>query len=334
MAITGYPISLKDVTTCQPARCPDRCDAQEECVVRAASTKGGAATPYLLTNLYGGDLDRWTFAALTVWNDPGKDADALACVDDFVVVVSNGADAVIYSDDGGASQVEVQLTSGGSGYGPRQIDMVDQTFVVVVGDGGYIWGSYDAARTWETLDAAEATTNQLNRVMIARDNPSVIYAVGNSDTVAKTENGGGNWFTTAATGGGSNLSALWVIDQAKVLVGDVAGRLYETEDGGTTWAEQADLPGFTSAAIKGGTTIADVCGCGCGVLYLVTKRTNVNGIRRVYRNVDGGAGGRWFVPDEGGTSTYDLEAVTCCDSNRAVAVGGDGTGVGNIILLA
>lgn len=331
MSITGYPVSLTDVTTCQPSRCPDNCDAQEECVVRAVSKKGGESSPYLFTNLYGGDLDQWTGVKISEWNDPGDNADAVACLGDFVVIVSNGESAIVYSDDGGTTRVEVTLAT----YAPRQLDMIDQGFIVVCADSGRIWGSYDAARTWEVLDDGNATTKQLNRVMIARTNPQVIYAVGNTDTIIKSENGGETWFEPVATPTGStNITALWVENQSRVLVGTSAGEVFETVDGGATWTEQVDLPSISSATIKEDTTISDIVACGCGVYWLVTKLTDTDGIKRVYRNVDGGASGRWFNPEPGAAATYDLEAIACCSSNRAIAVGGNGTGIGDVILFA
>ena len=64
----------------------------------------------------------------------------------------------------------------------------------------------------------------------------------------------------------------------------------------------------------------------------------------IYRNVDGGANGRWYRPEgitiEGvyHVPFYWPEAIACCGANRAVAVGGDTDEAtpahGEIVLLA
>ena len=93
-------------------------------------------------------------------------------------------------------------------------------------------------------------------------------------------------------------------------------------DGGTTWTQQSDLPGAT---VKANVTVNDIAGCGCGILYMAVEESG--GVAaRIYRNVDGGAEGRWYEPADIGplrTATGAIEAITCCGPNHAVAVGGN-----------
>ena len=318
------------VSSCQPARCPDICDDQEDCIVVAVTESNTDSTPFLGINLAGGDLDSWTQTAISEWGATDHPTD-IACVGQFVVVTSNAGANVMYSDDLGTTQVH-SANADMATYEPNCVDMLDQSFIVVGGDAGYIYASYDAARTWETLDAGNATTFAITDVMIARDNPLVIYAVSSADDVCiKTENGGRTWYAQATTGTGGGLLSLFVLNQSHVLVGTDNGELYETTDGGDTWTEQTELPGLTT---KASTNIVDIKGCGCGSLGLVTNNSDDNE-SFFFRNVDSGADGKWFQPTEMETvaSGYSYEEVACCGSSHFVAVGGDTT-VGIIAMLA
>lgn len=324
-------VSLTDADSCQPDRCPDYCDPQEDCVVAAVSTMEAAGTVHLYTNLGGGDPDLWVDVPVTEWATDAAGASAVLCIGEFLVMVNTAETAIIYSDDRGTTRTEIDqaVVTDWVSNPPVQIDGIDQTFVVLCGNNGYVYGSYDAGRSWETLDAGIATTAALSRVMIARDNPSVVYAIGATDKVIKSINGGHTWALVTPTGGGAALTALWVVDQNTVLVGDASGNIYETEDGGVVWTAQADPPSLPATA-----SINDIVGCGCGILWMVVEDKALYGTDHViYRNIDGGADGRWFIPTDGEDVTHPLLAITCCDRNRAVAVGGTGTTQGNVVLL-
>ena len=312
-------VQITDVTSCQPARCPDVCDDQEDCIVVTVTNDDGA-TPKLSVNLYGGDLDQWgAVVALTSFGI--NDASQVACLGKLIVIVSEGDASIIVTKDWGVTQRNITTTDM-TAHAPIGVDMVNQSFIVVVGSDGYVFGSYDAGTTWETLSAGTATTQDLHRVMIARDNPQVIYAVSEDDDVCiKSENGGKTWYAQAATGTGGGLTALYVVDQRHVLVGTDAGEIFESSNGAQTWTEQTVLDGLASQA---NTTIADIDGCGCGVLGLVTNNTT-DDESFFYRNVDGGADGRWYQPAEyeAVASGDGLVAVTCCGPNHWIGAGGD-----------
>jgi photosystem II stability/assembly factor-like uncharacterized protein len=319
-------ISLVDIDVCRPEKCPG-CDPQEDCVVVAVSNRLTAVGSFLYLNYHAGDLDEWEDGiTLANWTNNGEDATSVLCLGDFILATSNGAAAVYYTDDLGATLVEHEETDWSDG--PNCSDGVDQSFIVLVADSGHIWGTYDAARTWEILDDGVATAQHLTDVMIARDNPQVIYAVGGSNAVVKTDNGGRNWYALTGPCAGDAITALLVRDQYHVLIGNDDGEIWETSDGGETWTQQDTLPELPAAPI-----ITDFTECGCDGLYATMMHTNSTN-HRIYRNVEGGASGRWYIPDNVATPTYELRAVTCCDINRAIAVGGDGATNGNVILLA
>lgn len=326
---------ILDVDVCQAARCPDRCDDQEDCVV-VAVTEDDTSNSYLLYNLAGGDDDNWTSVTLTAFG--AFDSERVVCLGSFFVALSTGDTSIIYSDDLGTTQVNIDqatVTDWGANP-PACIDAIDQTFIVIGGQNGYVYASYDAGRTWSTIASGEATGSHLHRIMISRDNPMVIYAISNAaDVVIKSENGGQTWFATQITGTtGTGLTALYVKNQSTVIVGTDAGEVFETVDGGTTWTEQVDLPGVTTKATH---SINDIDGCGCDVLYMTTVETGAGAATRVYRNIDGGASGRWYEPDDVDPMTAAAgpgQAIACCGPNRAVAVGGLTTASEAAILIA
>jgi len=200
---------------------------------------------------------------------------------------------------------------------------------VMGGQNGYVYGSFDAARTWETLSDGSATAGNLVDIMISRDNPQVIYAI-DATGVIKSKNGGESFFAVTAHGGGNALS-LYVINQSTVLIGTDAGEIYQTVDGAVTWVEQGDLPGLTT---KADNSIESITGCGCGVMFLVASDTTANE-QKVFRNVDGGASGRWFEPadyEDPGASNV-MTRVACCSANHAIVTGGQAAATDAVLLL-
>lgn len=323
--VTGKAAAITALSVCQPSRCPDGCDDQEGCVVVAVTEGDGAANPWLTVNLAGGDLDAWgTPIALAAWGI-AEHATGVACVGEFLVVTSRVASAIIYSDDRGTTQVEVATPNL-----CNCVDMINQNFVVVGGDSGIIYRSTDAARTWETIEDGDVTTDDIDYIMIARDNPRVIYAASaEGNAIIKTTNGGRTWFALAVAG--ATTTALHVVNENHVLVGTAAGQLYETTDGGAIWTEQTELPGLDT---KANTTIVDIAGCGCDSLALATSNPTDNQ-DLFFRNVDGGADGRWFEPAEYeaiAAATISLAVVACCGPSHFIAAGGE-SGTSDLVEL-
>ena len=344
MPVIDEAVALLDVSVCQPERCPDECDNQEEPIFVAVSASTDPASTgqacYLYTNVQGGDLDQWSNPiTLSNWGQTaGENADAVMCIGDFVVIASTVAGEIIYSDDLGTTQVDVTnadwITNG-----PEQLDAIDQTFIVMVHENGHIYTSVDAARTWSLSDDAVASTKDYRRVMIARDNPEVIYAVGcanttdSTGTMVKSTNGAENWVALTDPRAGETsfcYTALWVANQSDVLVGCDDGEIWETEDGGVSWEQQLEPSGFPDL----GPSVNDIVGCGCGVLWMAVSGTTASE-SVIYRNVDGGASGKWFIPSEADSITQPPLAIACASVNLAVAVGGvPATTSGSVVLLA
>jgi len=329
MALIADPVTLNDVTVLLPAGCGSFCDPQVKPVFATVSTlEAGPVTAHMYINTEGGELEEFDKVPLTLWATGA--ANAVIGFDQFIVIVSTGETAIKYTDDRGTTQIEIDQTvvTDWAAHAPKHIDAIDMTYIIICGADGYLWKSEDAARTWETIETGIATTDALVRVEIARDNPQVIYSIGATSAIIKSTNGGETWAQTL-TNPGTALLALWVKDQNHILVGDDAGGIYESSDGGATWTAQVAPPDWIAAH-----DIMDICGCSeCGVAWMAVKEA-AGSAHIVYRNVDGGASGRWYIPTGGDDTTHPVLAVAHSCANRALAVGGNGTTDGCAILLA
>lgn len=125
---------------------------------------------------------------------------------------------------------------------PNSIHGPDVRHIWIVGDGGYVYFAKNFKTGVEVQDAGVATSQNLNCVH-AFDTENVL-AVGNSNAVIYTSNGGSTWETVTGPAVGVNLSACWMWDQNTWLVGEGAGgtgKLWMTANSGTTWS-QIGLP--------------------------------------------------------------------------------------------
>jgi len=328
MALMTDAVMLNDVKVLVPSGCGSFCDPQVKPVFAAVSTLLLANQARLYINTEAGEHDQWDTVNLTAWAT--GDAERLIGFDEFVCIVNTTETAIIYSDDRGVTQVEIDQTvvTDWVANAPKCIDAIDMTFIVIGGANGYLWKSTDAARTWETIEAGLATTDDIIRVEIARDNPQVIYAIGDTNAVIKSENGGETWASTVTTPGTASL-ALWVKDQNHVLIGDNVGGIYETSDGGVTWVAQTAPDDLPAAPY-----ITDIIGCHRTGVAWMTVEHNSGANHVILRNVDGGADGRWYLPANADDLTHEPVAIAASGPNRALAVGGDATPAGMTVLLA
>ena len=324
----GLAASINDVSTCHGAICPAYCDPQRDCVVVAVTEPDTVySDPWLLINLNGGNLPSWTGLALSEWL---LGADAIWCAGEFLVIVSEGERAILRSDDLGTTRVEIDGVTGvtdWAAHAPLQIDGFDQSDIVIVGKDGYIWQSQDGARTWVTKDRGDASGGaDLTKVKIAKDNPMVRYAIGATGEVVKSENGGDNWFPLVGPSAPAPLLAILVKNQSDLILVDNAAGVHTTEDGGQTWNTQSLPDGFPDAAL----THASLEMCGCDRVWMSGTDGTAHA---VLENIDGGADGKWYQV-AGQTIPDDPIALACCDPNRVIVVGGDGTTTEVIGLIA
>jgi len=329
-------LSLVGVTSAKPEGCPT-CDPEEECVLYASTEGLVSDDPYVLYNIVGGETSAWAIAAKLI--KLGAAGDSLGGIVGFgdFFCVANASDAqMVYSDDRGATHVPVTIGTQPSA-SPNAIDAINASYIIQGCDGGDIYSSVDQARTWVQvaagLEDAGGVAREITGIRIARDNPQVIYAIGAlSDDIWKTTNGAGTWYRVGSTGSAAVNTAIRVINQNTLLVGDNAGNMYQSLDGGLIWAlHTSALPG---TVVPASTTIKAIEGLGDGREFVVTFEAAVGS--KVYQSLDGGADGKWTQPENNtsGAVTTVWQSIALCDQNRAVVVGGLAATTESALLLA
>lgn len=207
-----------------------------------ASATPGTQPSLLYSNNYGESFSSQTISTLFS-NENVVDA---AVIGDNFVLISNTANEIhwtsiteIYEGINTWNQVNSGFVSTKNA---NSISFADVRHGWIVGNGGYVYfvGNFKVGVTVQ--DAGVATTQHLRSVN-ALDSENVL-AVGDSNAVVYTSNGGSIWESVVGPAVGINLGACWMWSENVWLVGEGAngqGRLWGTVNSGVTWT-QIGLP--------------------------------------------------------------------------------------------
>jgi len=192
---------------------------------------------------------------------------------------------------------------------------LDQTAIFAVGITGFISRSTDGGRTWkDSLLPNTITIDTLNGGYVVDER--VVYSYGENGVLLRTNNFGESWYvvTTDIT---DSLLGLTAPSRNEFFFVTNTGDLYRSFDGGETIVIQGRLEGLPE------TTYGDVS--------IVQNRSDVfflllsdNVDTYLYRNVEGGASGYWYVPS--GASALvgvNLMKGVMLDTNTFSIVGGN-----------
>jgi photosystem II stability/assembly factor-like uncharacterized protein len=280
----------------------------------------------------GGEAGEWTETELTTWTT--ESPDDIICRGDFIMVV-NGAESLplARSIDGGTNFTYLSGNTDMASHALAAIDAIHQDFLIAVGADGYVYLSDDGGDTWTTVDAGDATTENLTKVWIVRTNPSVVYALGANNALIKSENGGYSWFALTGPSASDALVDIVAPNEYDVLVLNDDAELWYSTDGGTTWTEMADLPQLVTTPV--GVAMA-ACNCGtvhaAGTLYVAVKDGS-SAAHKIYRNAGWGSG-QFEIEQSCDDLPEEPADMMCCHSNLAMVVGGDGSTYGWVGLLS
>lgn len=310
--ITGEVVA---VVICDTPSCGECAEISEGCLkVYAICAPVSLVSPGLpsevIYTLDGG----LTFAEEDITTlDPTEAPSDAACVGTMLVVISADSHSLHYAyltDVGVWVEVIAGFVVAGA---PNAIWNVDARHTWIVGEDGYIYFTADPTAGVDVQDAGIAAAGEdLNDVHFIDTLRGI--AVGDDNTVVATENGGETWQFIA----GPNptippaLLCCWMLTDKIWFVGDDAGQLWYTVDGGVTWAEKA-LPIATLTALR------DIVFSEAGFGFLAGEDMSDG---YVFRTRDGGC--TWYELPDGTGSLPDndrINSIAPCDQN-AVWAGG------------
>ena len=317
-----------DVVICDVPSCGECEDESDGCETVYAVDSGVSGSPGTSPDLLYSTDKAATWAGEDVNTlGPAEPAGALACLDEYVVVVSAASNSLHYKEKteigtvGGWTENATGFVVTGE---PRDIWSVG-TYAFIAGDGGYVYGTEDPVDGVTVLDAGVTTTEDLLAVHAISEIFAV--AVGTNDAIVYTSNGTTWQLAGGDTGSAADLLCVWVVDEDHWWVGTDDGEMFYTLDGGDTWTEQA-LPGTGWANIHG------IAFSTKSVGFFVGDKAITKGY--LAQTIDGGHS--WFFLPKSGTivGNDSLVAVAACkhDPNFAVAVGTHDNAADGIILVA
>lgn len=309
---------IVDITICDSRQCGECGIPSNGCEKIFAVAVSQGASPGLGGGvLYSADGGAtWTDTLITTLGAT-EDPTGLACSGIYLAVISNDSDSLHYAplaDILDGTETWAEVTSGFVGAkGPNAIYSQGATFNWIVGDGGYIYFSDDVTSGVDVQSAGGQTTQNLNA--INGSDEFNIVAVGNSNAVLFTNDGGTNWAAVTGPAIGVNLTAVWVKSDKVWLIGSANGKLFYTQDGGATFTEK----GFSGS---GSGTVNDISFSTPTVGYMA--HTTAGSVGRIFRTIDGGFS--WYIlPEAAGLSIPDndrINAVFACSEDPNLVFGG------------
>jgi len=247
----------------------------------------------------------------------GQDATAIACVGTRLVVVSNSDLSLHWADIADVVAGVGVWTRVATGFvaskGPNYIFSASATETWIVGNGGYVYTTADPTAGVEVQSSGGATVQNL--LYIHGIDQNSLVAVGVSNAVLVTSNGGETWSLVTGPDAGVQLNTVAMKSSQVFLIGTDAGKMWYTLNGGDTWVAKA-FSGTGSGKVK------DIVFANKNVGYMAHSTTAPAG--RMFRTIDGGYS--WYLlPEQAGVSfpTIDrINAIAACESDVNVVFGG------------
>lgn len=321
---------IVDITVCDTEACGECGTTSDGCqkifALMGEADASPGASPAVLYSSDGGNT--WALSSLLPFT-PAEEADSLDCMGDNLFVVSQDAGSIAYApvaDVLAGTAVWTEVTTGfvTPAGAPRKVLAVSPVFAWIIGAGGYVYVSTDLTAGVEVQDAGSATTQVLNDISAIDEFNAV--AVGASNAVIVTTNGGDTWQSILGPAVGVALNAVAMKSQYEWIVGTAGGQLWYTQNGGTSWTQKA-FPG------SGGGQVRDIQFFNKTIGYMAHDTALAVG--RLFRTIDGG--NSWYaLPEQTGFTipTNDkLNAIAVCADPNVVFAGGLGANAVDGIII-
>src|SRR3990172_6400604 len=313
--VTG---EILDVVVCDGVECGDCGEPSSGCSKVFATMAGVGATPGIVPAVVVSDDGGLTGFRRNITTLMSNETPAAAaCVAGNLVIVSpqGGLHYTDLEDLLNQAETWVEASTGlvMSVGGPNAIFSTDASHTWVVGEGGYVYFSANPTNGVSVQSAGTVTAQGLNAIHGA--SAKHLIAVGDSNVVLLTSNGGDAWELVTGPSVGVNLTACWMFSPSTWLVGDAAGDLFYTLDAGDTWTA-ISLP-------VAATVINDIQFVDEAVGYLAVDITGTVGV--VLRTITGG--NTWYTLPESSSAAAlpdndSVNALAVCKSDPNIVFGG------------
>lgn len=309
---------IVDIVVCDSANCGLCGLPSDGCSIVFALTLTAGGSPGLTAEIIYTEDGGGTWGDINITSlAANEDPDALACVGRYLVVISTESNSLHYTEIedilNAESQTWTEVTTGFVvGGEPRDIFAAGSSFVWIVGAGGYIYFTADVTGGVEVQSAGSVTTNPLNAIH-GYDTLNLV-AVGNTNTVVYTTDGGNTWQSVTGPAVGVHLNTVFMRTETEWWVGTAGGQLWYTRDSGQTWTQKT----FSGS---GAGQVRDVVFVTPSVGYMAHDTATPAG--RIFRTIDGGYS--WYVLPEGtGTipSNDRVNALATCEDANILYGGG------------
>lgn len=296
-------------------QCGDCGDPSDGCQKMYVLTSTIAASPALSSQLVHSKNGGATWATDDITTLATLAASALANVGTRIVVVSNADLAHHYKQqstiDAGTSGSWSRVSSGYvTAKGPNAIWSKSPSETYVAANGGYIYFMANPTAAVTVLTDGSVTVQNLNDI---RGKGRTIVAVGASNAVLLSENGGSTFSLVTGPAVGVALNTVEVVTASIWWVGAANGNAYYTTDKGVTWTE--NTPDSAMTVVNSIRFVDELVG------YMSVE---TSGAPRIYRTSDNGYS--WFydgayvagVP----TAVTRYNFVAPCPNNYNVVLAG------------
>ena len=302
---------------CGGVSCGDCGPYSEGCDHLYVITRANPASPGLSGQLVYTN-DGVNFYAVDIPTLGGLDPSKIACIGNYIAVISEAAGNLQYAERNEAI-VAADWIENADGFvalhGPRCIYVKSPNEVFIGGAAGYIYGTPDYQNYVEVIEAGVLTGEDFNE--IDGDGADTIVAVADNNVVVVSTNSGETFGLIVGPQAGADLQAVSVLDQNNWVVGGDAGAFYYTNDAGVTWHAIGFLGAGAGAIIHDVKFSAQSPTIGYAAM-------EIGGRGYVYRTTDGGT--RWFRDEPSITGLANnarvVFAAPCPNNINVVATGG------------